>query len=173
MVKECKSKYPYSARGCEESCEICGHLGKYHIFRLGASTCLRCEEDQAVIMKVHEKIVHYLCGKIDELCLYAKGLVPDDVTHRLGYKKEQLKQLIEDNINKLMDIERLADKQHQIWSHWMKYMLSKGTYNGNGSWIMPKYFLNRWQEQMHTDYANLSEKEKESDRDIVRKFLWK
>jgi hypothetical protein len=31
--------------------------------------------------------------------------------------------------------------------------------------------VNRWEEQINTDYALLSEAEKESDRDQVRKYL--
>ena len=34
--------------------------------------------------------------------------------------------------------ERLAVVQHAIWSHWMTYMFSCGTYDDEGNWIMPR-----------------------------------
>ena len=60
--------------------------------------------------------------------------------------------------------EQLADLAHQQWSGWVKYMLSKGVYNADGSWTMPAWAVERWTRQMTTDYADLPESEKESDR---------
>jgi hypothetical protein len=67
--------------------------------------------------------------------------------------------------------EKLADAVHAIWSHWMKYMLSECKMNDDGSFVIPKEKVARWTRQMHTDYCDLSEKEKDSDRHIVDKFL--
>ncbi len=71
------------------------------------------------------------------------------------------------------EIERLADIQHSIWSHWMKYMFTCGTYDSYGNWLMSKEKVDRWQRQMNTDYEDLTEKEKESDRDQARKTIEK
>ena len=75
-------------------------------------------------------------------------------------------------------IEELADLVHEIWADWMKYMFSKGhRRNINQSrlwgevWIMPEDLRQRWTRQMNTDYEELSEKEKESDREIALKIL--
>jgi hypothetical protein len=70
---------------------------------------------------------------------------------------------------KIDNIEELSDIQHEIWSHWMKYLFSKCTIK-NGDAIIPKEFVDRWKQQMNTNYSELSEKEKESDREQVRKF---
>lgn len=79
---------------------------------------------------------------------------------------------IKENImNKENNIEKMADAQHKIWAHWMDYMFSTGKYNENGDWVMPKEKVDRWKKQAATDYNDLTEKEKESDRDIVRKFI--
>lgn len=67
-------------------------------------------------------------------------------------------------------LESLADKQHEIWAHWMKYMFSCGTTDQNGNWTMPADKVERWSRQMNTPYADLTDKEKESDRDQVKKF---
>ena len=68
-------------------------------------------------------------------------------------------------------IEKLADKQHEIWADWMKYMFNCGTYDNKGNWVMPEEKVKRWQRQMVTPYSELSEKEKQSDRDQVDKFI--
>jgi len=68
-------------------------------------------------------------------------------------------------------IEALADVQHEIWSHWMKYMFKCGTFDEQGNWIMPFEKAQRWQRQMNTQYSELTEEEKQSDRDQVQKFI--
>ena len=67
--------------------------------------------------------------------------------------------------------EYLADKEHDSWSRWMKYLFSKSTMNNNGSCTMPKWAVNRWTREMNTPYSELSEKEKQSDRDEIQHFL--
>ena len=70
-----------------------------------------------------------------------------------------------------MDIlEHQAAIQHEIWSHWMRYQFSVGTFLDNGIFILPKDKVERWSRQMNTPYEKLSESEKESDRNIVRDF---
>ena len=63
-----------------------------------------------------------------------------------------------------------------IWSHWMRYMFSCGTFNADGSWTMPAEKVERWKRQMETDFANLTEKEQVSDyeqADGVWSNVWK
>ena len=59
-------------------------------------------------------------------------------------------------------IERLADLEHQQWCHWTKYFLS------NYASLMDRQ---RWRTQMRTDYEDLCEDEKESDRKWARIVL--
>lgn len=66
--------------------------------------------------------------------------------------------------------EKMADKQHQIWAHWMKYFFSKCTTDIDGNIVVPKELVERWTRQMNTEYENLSESEKDSDRNIVKQF---
>lgn len=58
--------------------------------------------------------------------------------------------------NELLEI--LAALEHDRWSRWMEYMLTN----------MSPENLERWKRQMITDYKDLSEKEKESDRKEAR-----
>lgn len=67
--------------------------------------------------------------------------------------------------------EQLADEQHAIWSHWMKYMFSCGAYQSNGAWVMPAEKVERWQRQMDTPYDDLTDKEREFDRHQADKVL--
>ena len=67
--------------------------------------------------------------------------------------------------------EKLSNAVHIIWAHWMKYMLSVCILNDDGSFTIPKEKAHRWIRQMQTDYIDLSEKEKDSDRHIVDTFL--
>ncbi len=68
--------------------------------------------------------------------------------------------------------EQLAGVQHAIWAHWMRYMFSCGTFSPEtGNWIMPADKALRWERQMNTDYSELTERERNSDRDQADKVL--
>ncbi len=62
-------------------------------------------------------------------------------------------------------IEHLADIQHDIWAHWMDYLFSVCTDNPDGSVSIPADAVKHWQRQIKTKYVDLSEKEKDSDRE--------
>ncbi|WP_316216647.1 hypothetical protein [Bradyrhizobium sp. SZCCHNR3003] len=68
-------------------------------------------------------------------------------------------------------IEVLAAVEHERWSHWQRYMHGKGVKQADGSLLVPADLVRRWQNQIDTPYAALSEKEKESDREQVRKYV--
>ncbi len=67
--------------------------------------------------------------------------------------------------------ELLAHVQHAIWAHWMQYLFSVCQTNDDGSVTIPSDKVERWKRQMYTDYYNLSEKEKDSDRHQADKVL--
>jgi hypothetical protein len=67
--------------------------------------------------------------------------------------------------------ERLADVSHDIWAHWMRYMFKQGSFDFGGGWHMPRYMVDRWYRQMDTRYADLTEREKESDREQADKII--
>lgn len=64
--------------------------------------------------------------------------------------------------------EALAAYAHEAWSGWMKYMFDKCNIDGDSeSWKyfrMPSGLFYRWQRQMNTEYHELPESEKKSDR---------
>ena len=73
--------------------------------------------------------------------------------------------------------EELAALMHEIWGHWMKYLFSQcwhnfgGTGEKDGSVTIPVQSVERWMRQMRTPYDELSEKEKDSDREQADKVL--
>lgn len=68
-------------------------------------------------------------------------------------------------------MEQLAAIEHERWSHWQRYLHSQCLPADDGSLIIPAELVARWTEQMSTAYADLTEAEKESDREQVRKYL--
>lgn len=68
-------------------------------------------------------------------------------------------------------LEDLANIEHQRWSHWQKYMHAKGCQQSDGSLLIPADLVAQWNRQIAMPYEELSESEKESDRDQVRKYL--
>lgn len=67
--------------------------------------------------------------------------------------------------------ENLASLAHDQWSGWMNYMFSKCTHNPDGSVTIPPDLVERWTRQMNTDYIDLPENEKTSDRQEAYKML--
>lgn len=76
---------------------------------------------------------------------------------------------IEDAIYSIL--EDLAQIEHERWSHWQEYLHSKGHQQSDGSLLIPANLVEQWKRQIATPYAGLSEKEKESDRDQVMRYL--
>src|SRR6267143_1333503 len=68
-------------------------------------------------------------------------------------------------------IEALADKEHAGWSSYMAYLFSKLESNPDGSLTIPAGYVAALQIQIDTPYAELSEQEKQGDRDEVAHIL--
>ena len=83
-------------------------------------------------------------------------------------------------------IEKLADIEHQRWSEWQSYLHSKclkhtiNSYNSakrryeeieTGAMVIPKVLFENWARQINTPYKDLSEKEKDSDREQVDRYF--
>lgn len=68
-------------------------------------------------------------------------------------------------------VDELADIEHQRWSHWQRYLHSKCERADDGSLVIPAHLVDRWESQMNSPYSALSEEEKESDREQVRRYL--
>jgi hypothetical protein len=71
--------------------------------------------------------------------------------------------------SELMEI--LAAIEHERWSHWQRYMHGKCKREPDGSLTIPAALVTQWERQSSTPYSELSETERESDRDQVRRYL--
>lgn len=68
-------------------------------------------------------------------------------------------------------VDLLASKEHERWAHWQRYMHAQCTANADGSLVIPADLVARWTQQSATPYTELSEAERESDREQVRRYL--
>ncbi len=69
-------------------------------------------------------------------------------------------------------IEKFAEIEHERWSKWQKYMHSKCMPTADdGIYQIGEEFVARWNRQINTPYSNLSEEEKQSDRDQVIPYI--
>ena len=67
--------------------------------------------------------------------------------------------------------EQIANREHEQWSDWMKYLFSKCSYTDQGHAVIDSGLVSRWKRQMETPYSELPEIEKESDRLEADKIL--
>lgn len=69
--------------------------------------------------------------------------------------------------------EKLAAIEHERWSDWQRWMHSKFVEhsNGKGEYIcLPVELFRRWERQIETPYASLSDGEKASDMEQVDRY---
>lgn len=68
-------------------------------------------------------------------------------------------------------VEQLAAIEHERWSHWQRYMHEKAIKQSDGSLIIPRELVRKWELQIATPYSELTEEEKSSDREQVARYL--
>jgi len=67
--------------------------------------------------------------------------------------------------------ETIADVQHEIWAHWMRYLFQVSIKNPDGSYTIPADKVTRWMRQLETPYDKLTNQEQTSDREQADKVL--
>jgi len=65
--------------------------------------------------------------------------------------------------------EKLATIEHERWADWQKYMHSK-MFAGGDYMCLAKPMFEYWERQINTPYEQLSEREKDSDREQVMRY---
>lgn len=68
-------------------------------------------------------------------------------------------------------LEDFSNFAHEQWSGWMEYLFSKSIKKPNGTVVIPKWAVDRWEHQMSTKYKDLREDEKNSDRREASKMI--
>lgn len=70
-------------------------------------------------------------------------------------------------------VEKGAEIEHERWSKWQAYMHSKldKKIEDTDFFRLRTFYRERWERQIATPYSELTEPEKESDRDQVRPYI--
>lgn len=68
-------------------------------------------------------------------------------------------------------VERLAAIEHERWAHWQRYVHDQCERREDGSLLIPANLVARWEAQIATPYSGLSEEERDSDREQVRRYV--
>ena len=68
-------------------------------------------------------------------------------------------------------VEHLAAIEHERWAHWQRHVHDNGKRQPDGSLVIPAELVRQWDRQIASSYAELTEAEKISDRDQVRRYL--
>jgi hypothetical protein len=76
---------------------------------------------------------------------------------------------LEKTLNELL--ETLASAEHERWCRWQRHVHSKCVPQGDGALLIPADLVRQWENQIATPYSELTDEEKESDREQVRKYL--
>lgn len=68
-----------------------------------------------------------------------------------------------DAIRKILESEQLVDElaaiEHERWAHWQRYVHDHCECRQDGSLVIPADLAARWERQIGTQYAELSERE--------------
>lgn len=85
----------------------------------------------------------------------------------LKQDRERIKEKVEGKL------EKWADLEHDRWSKWQAYMHSKlqRRIEDEDFMRLPIFNYSHWERQIKTPYSELSEKEKESDREQVKPYI--
>jgi len=67
-------------------------------------------------------------------------------------------------------MEKLAHHEHARWADWQTYLHDKCSRHPDGL-LISRSDVKHWERQIKTDYKNLSEQEKDSDREQVMRYF--
>ena len=67
--------------------------------------------------------------------------------------------------------EKFAAQAHRSWTGWMRYLFALSKTDEQGNVTIPEHWAKHWERQMGTDYADLSQEEKHSDRKEADQYL--
>jgi hypothetical protein len=65
----------------------------------------------------------------------------------------------------------MAAMLHKIWARWAMHVIRSSKMNADGSMTIPSSLVSRWERQAATDYHDLSDHEKHSDRVIADEIM--
>lgn len=66
--------------------------------------------------------------------------------------------------------EQLAAIEHERWADWQRHLHARCAVGTDGTRTIPADLVARWERQIATAYGDLTEPEKQSDRDQVDRY---
>lgn len=142
-----------------------------------------CQLTAKATPEKRQKLLEYLSNMSgdDPRKTYALRVIAEQSSQAAQSELDALDARIErEGLTSMPVREALADVQHEIWSHWMRYFFTKTTIirphpaesvPDKDYRAFPVSLAERWIRQMDTHYADLSEQEKNSDREQADKIL--
>lgn len=85
---------------------------------------------------------------------------PIYIADKIIVREDEERELEEDRI-RVAKTEQMADHAHKVWARWAEYMLHNHTPEN----------IEKWRNQIDTPYSELSEEDKEKDREIFREWV--
>jgi hypothetical protein len=86
--------------------------------------------------------------------------------------------MTETSVEKVVEIlrspglqDQLATAEHERWAHWQSYMHDHGQRHPDGSLTLPAHLVAQWDGQIKRPFDELTEQEKDSDREQVDRYL--
>jgi len=67
--------------------------------------------------------------------------------------------------------EELAALEHVRWAHWQRYLHDQCRKADDGALIIPARLVERWERQIACRYDEMTEVERESDRQQVQRYF--
>lgn len=74
-------------------------------------------------------------------------------------------------LNRQDVLDRLAEIEHERWAHWQRFVHDSCHEQEDGSLVIPVEMVRRWERQIATPYSELTEAERDSDIEQVRRYL--
>ena len=68
-------------------------------------------------------------------------------------------------------LDRLAEIEHERWAHWQRFVHDSCHEQEDGSLVIPVEMVQRWERQIATPYPDLTEAERSSDIEQVKRYL--
>jgi len=138
---------------------------------------MKCKQDHGnaimnPIISNNDVSIYYChcCGMLALDYHFKKG---DDSVHWLSHNMlmEKVLDKYDDENNKNKTREGLAELCHEQWSDWMKYFINKCACMPDGGRNVSAAYVTNLLKQIDTKYKDLSEEEKNSDREESDKFI--
>ena len=158
----------------DESCPYCQHVGLVFVpvdANYGEYRCAACEAVHSVMeIEDHAELAR-LRAELEQARRERDEAWVELEMRRIDREDAQDDADASEAIDESRLIEELAEYAHNAWAGWMQYLFSKCERRTDMTYLVPLWAVDRWWRQMQTDYSDLPDNEKESDRVEARKML--